>query len=277
MTTKDQIYKDAVVIAKGAGNILRDAFGNTRTIKYKGSIDLITDADRASEKYILTEIHKRYKEHAIFAEESGDNQKDGPWRWVIDPLDGTTNFAHGVPYYAVLITVQERIAPNKYASSIAITYDPSRDELFVANKNTGATLNGKPISVSDVGRLIESLPATGFAYDRIDNPDDNHAEFCRLNLLTQGVRRCGSAGLDLAYVACGRFDAFWEYRLNLWDIAGGILLVSEAGGKISTLQGNPLQSESLDIVVSNGYIHEELLQALRKSRQLPIGSRENLT
>ncbi len=263
-------------IARGAGAILRDASGRARTVAHKGPIDLVTDADHASEAYVLAEIARRFPDHAVLSEEAGRGGGDGPWRWVVDPLDGTTNFAHGVPHYAVLIAVQERVAPARFETRVAVTYDPPRDELFAAVRGAGATLDGVPVRVSATSRLVDSVLSTGFAYDRLWSADDNHAEFCRLNLVSQGVRRLGSAGLDLAWVAAGRLDAFWEYKLSPWDFAGGLLLVTEATGKVSTTDGGPMALDSRSVAASNGALHDDLLAAIASARAEPTGSRAGL-
>ncbi|HET6345315.1 MAG TPA: inositol monophosphatase family protein, partial [Myxococcota bacterium] len=221
-------------------------------------------------------IRRSHPDHAILAEESGAHASAGPYRWVIDPLDGTVNFAHGVPHWCVLIAVQERLADGAYATVCGVTWDPLRREEFVAVRGGGARLNDAPVRVSKAGRLIDSTSATGFGYDRLLRPDDNHAEFCRMNLLSQGVRRFGSAGLDLAYVACGRFDFYWEYRLNPWDLSPGVLLVEEAGGRVTDLQGAPGAAPEGTLLGSNGLLHDACLAALASARTAPINSRVGL-
>jgi len=266
----------AVVIARGAGRLVVEAYRGATSVQHKGVVDLVTDADRASEAHVVGEITRRFPDHAILAEESGEAAGQGRWRWIVDPLDGTTNFAHRVPHFAVLIAVEERLAGGGAAVRVAVTLDPLKDELFVAVAGEGTTLNGVPVRVSTAGRLIDSAVATGFSYRRLASTDDNHAEFCRLNLVTQGVRRFGSAGIDLAYVACGRFEGFWEHGLSPWDVAGGELLVTEAGGMVTGLAGEAVTLDAPAIAASNGILHTDLLAALASARAHPIGSRAGL-
>ena len=266
----------AVAIARGAGHILVEAYRGASRVQHKGAVDLVTDADHASEAHVVAEIRRRFPGHAILAEESGAAAGEGRWRWIIDPLDGTTNFAHRIPHFAVLIAVEEQLEGGGAATRVAVTLDPLRDELFVAVAGQGATLGGAPVRVSTTPRLIDSVLSTGFSYRRLTNTDDNHAEFCRLNLLTQGVRRFGSAGLDLAYVACGRYDGFWEHGLSAWDHAGGGLLVTEAGGRVSDLVGGRAGLDAPAIAATNGTLHDDLMAALASARARPIGSREGL-
>ncbi len=272
-----EILRDAEVIARDAGGLLRRAFSATGgEVSHKSTlIDLVTDSDKRAEERILAQITKRYPDHGIWAEESGQGRFDCPFRWLVDPLDGTVNFAHRFPVFAVLLAVQERCG-DQFVTRLAVTYDPLRDELFSTLVGDGVRLNGAQVAVSQTSRLIEAVVTTGFMYDRLFRADDNHREFCRLNLLTQGVRRVGSAGLDLAYVACGRFDAAWEYQLNPWDVAGGLLMVAEAGGRVSDLAGGPATIETNGTVASNGRLHAAMLRALGRAKALPIGSREGL-
>ncbi|OGQ85292.1 MAG: hypothetical protein A2289_10815 [Deltaproteobacteria bacterium RIFOXYA12_FULL_58_15] len=267
----------ALELARGAGKILRRAYlGPASVIREKSTaIDLVTETDRESEDFLIGEITKRFPDHAVLAEESGVSGFDGPYRWVIDPLDGTVNFAHRVPTFCVLIAVQERLASGEFRTAAGITYDPLRDEMFTAARGGGAFLNGERIHVSATSRLIDAMLTTGFMYDRLFRDDNNHREFCRLNLLTQGVRRIGSAGLDLAYVACGRFDASWEYCLKLWDLAAGALLVEEAGGRVTDIEGGA-EWPGGNAVASNGVIHSAVLKSLAVAKTLPLGSRAGL-
>lgn len=266
----------AVEIARGAGRILAEAYRGASRVRHKGAVDLVTDADHASEAHVVAELRRRFPGHAILAEESGATAGEGRWRWIIDPLDGTTNFAHRIPHFAVLIAVEEHLEGGVSATRVAVTLDPLRDELFVAVAGQGATLGGVPIRVSPTRRLIDAVLSTGFSYRRLTHTDDNHAEFCRLNLLTQGVRRFGSAGLDLAYVACGRYDGFWEHGLSPWDQASGALLVTEAGGRVTELDGGRAGLDAPAIAATNGALHDDLLAALASARARPIGSREGL-
>lgn len=271
-----ELTRAAIELARGAGRLLAQAYGRAPKIEHKGLIDLVTDADRAAEAFVLGELERTFPDHAIVSEEAGHARTDGPWRWILDPLDGTTNFAHGLPHFAVLIALEERVAPGRFATRAAVTFDPLRDELFVAEHGGGTRLNGAPVRVSNTRRLVDAVLATGFAYDRLWSERDNHAEFCRLNLVSQGVRRMGSAGLDLAYVACGRLDGFWEYGLKPWDFAGGILLVAEAGGLVETVDGGPLTLASQSVMTTNGLLHETLAAALRSAATVPVNARRGL-
>jgi myo-inositol-1(or 4)-monophosphatase len=266
----------AVTIARGAGEILRQAYAKTSRVDHKGVIDLVTDADHASEAHIIKALRSRFADHGIVAEESGADADRGVYRWLVDPLDGTVNFAHRQPHFAVLLALQHQDERGMWNTELSATYDPLRDELFTAGRNQSAQLNGEAISVSKTGRLIDSLLTTGFAYNRLFVEHDNHREFCRMNLLSQGVRRLGSAGLDLAYVACGRFDGFWEGHLNPWDLAAGALLITEAGGQVTDREGGPAVEDGRVIVATNGVIHKVMLEALADASRWPIGSREGL-
>ncbi len=241
-----------------AGNILLEKFGRRIHISKKGEIDLVTEADLASEKFIIERIKTRYPLHAILAEESGDAVLigDGDWKWIIDPLDGTTNYAHGYPCFCVTIAVE-------YDGEIviAVTYDPTRDELFAAERGGGASLNNKTISVSETDKLGDALLVTGFPYD-ISKRDNFAEHFTDMLLKSRAVRRDGSAAIDLAYVACGRFDGFWEDGLNPWDMAAGVLLVEEAGGRVSYYDGSKFSIYRPPLCASNGSIHEDMLEIL---------------
>lgn len=264
-------------LARGAGSILKSQYDETMSVAYKRNpIDLVTDADKAAEAHILEGIHRHFPSHNVLAEESGTKDNASQYRWLVDPLDGTTNFAHRVPHFSVLIAVQESAIVGCAQTIVGVVYDPMRDELFVAEKDKGATLNGEAIVVSATPRLIDAVLATGFPYDRVWHRDDNHREFCRLNLLSQGVRRFGSAGLDLAYLACGRFDAYWERHLNPWDLAAGVLLVEEARGIVSNTEGNPFDLEEGSVAAANGPLHAPLLGALATAREHPANARHGL-
>lgn len=253
----------AKAIAIVAGNSLRDSYHRPRKIDYKGDIDLVTQADRDAEATIVAALRERFPSHAILAEESAKHTlEDNALTWVVDPLDGTTNFAHGFPVFAVSIALIDGGDP-----LVGVIYDPLRDELFAAARGRGATLNDTPIRVSPVDALRRALLATGFPYDRHVAEDNNTESFCRFIRRAQGVRRAGAAALDLAYVACGRLDGFWEFRLHPWDVGAGILLAHEAGGLVTDYAGNsdgglPIQGEQ--IVASNGLIHAEMIDVLRE-------------
>ncbi|MGA1626893.1 MAG: inositol monophosphatase family protein, partial [Prochlorothrix sp.] len=225
--------------------------------------DLVTEADRQAEAVILEMIKRHCPDHAILAEESGQlGDKNNPYCWAIDPLDGTTNFAHSYPVSCVSIALLIEGIP-----AIGVIYNPFRHELFRGATGLGATLNRQPIQVSQTSDLGKSLLVSGFAYDRRDTLDNNYPEFCHLTHLTQGVRRSGSAALDLTDVACGRLDGYWERGINPWDISAGIVILEEAGGKLSAYDGSPLDLASGRILASNGKIHTALSQALAQSPQ----------
>jgi myo-inositol-1(or 4)-monophosphatase len=256
------LLKAAAVIARSAGELLKEAYYQPREIDTKSStIDLVTQADRASEAMILSALKERFPDHNILAEESSPTTAGAGLTWIIDPLDGTTNFAHGFPVFAVSIALWDEQGP-----LLGVVYDPLREECFAAIRGQGATLNDEPIHVSGVKNLNEALLATGFPYDRHTAEDNNVASFGAFIRKAQGVRRAGSAALDQCYVACGRLDGFWEMRLHAWDVAAGILIVREAGGKVTDYQGNeksePLQRGE-QIVASNGLIHSNMLETLR--------------
>lgn len=227
--------------------------------------DLVTAADKAAEAEILGVVRRHFPHHAILAEESGKlgNQDNQEYLWAIDPLDGTTNYAHQYPCFTVSIGLLIDGVPQ-----VGVIYDPSHKELFQAGAGLGARRNRRPIQVSDTSELSKSLLVTGFAYDRRETSDNNYAEFCHLTHLTQGVRRSGSASLDLAYVACGRFDGYWERGIAPWDVAAGIILVQEAGGKVTAYDSTPFKIETGRILATNGHIHHQVSQTLLQSPRL---------
>ena len=240
-------------IAREAGALLMEFFHRRVKIEYKGDADLVTEADRSSEKLILERIRARWPDHEVIGEEGARIETGGDYRWYVDPLDGTTNFAHGFPVFCVSLGLTFR-----GTRKAAVLYDPTRDELFSAELGKGAFLNGKKIEVSKTDKLGQSLVATGFpSHKRHKNP--NIFFYHQLTLRTHGVRRAGSAALDLANVACGRFDGFWEFNLNAWDTTAGILIVEEAGGKVSGFHGQPLEVTDRDVLATNGLIHEATL------------------
>ena len=240
-------------IAREAGSVLMEHFRRRVQIEYKGDVDLVTVADRRSEELIVGRIRERWPQHNILGEEGTRTEQGSDYRWYIDPLDGTTNFAHSYPVFCVSLALEfrdERIA--------AVIYDPTRDELFSAEKGSGAFLNGQRAQVSKVSNLAECLIATGFpSHKRHKNPNIHF--YHQLTLRTHGVRRAGSAALDLANVACGRFDGFWEFNLNPWDTAAGVLLVEEAGGRVSGFDGQAFRIDSRETLASNGLVHRDLL------------------
>ncbi|RKH18296.1 inositol monophosphatase [Corallococcus sp. CA047B] len=245
--------------ARLAGRILRERFPKHRTIEFKGGIDLVTDADRASEAALLDFLRQRHPHHAILAEESGAWQGTDTFRWLVDPLDGTTNYAHQVPHFCVSVAVE---GPEGVLAGAI--YDPMLDELFSAAKGEGATLNGLLLKASPADRLERALLCTGFPYDVRERPDLPVGLFTQLILLAQGMRRTGSAALDLAYVAAGRFDGYFEFGLKPWDIAAGSLLVSEAGGVIVHIDGRPFDVLKGDVLASGAALHPLLLAQAKR-------------
>lgn len=243
-------------LAREAGSVLVAHFGNV-AVEYKGEVDLVTEADRKSEKLIVSRIRQQWPSHDLIGEEGSRTETGSDFRWYIDPLDGTTNFAHGYPVFCVSIALEhkgERIA--------GVVYDPCRDEMFAAEKGAGSRLNGQAIRVSQIQHLAESLVATGFpSHKRHKNPNIHF--YHQITLRSHGVRRAGSAALDLCCVACGRYDAFWEFNLNPWDTAAGVLLVQEAGGKVTNFAGGPFHLSSREVLASNSLTHEELLKEFK--------------
>jgi myo-inositol-1(or 4)-monophosphatase len=253
----------AVDAARSAGKLLREALGGTRRIDYKGHpTNLVTEMDRRSEALIVERLRAAFPDHAILGEEGGARAGRSEYRWLIDPLDGTTNYAHGLPLFSVSVAL-ERAGE----VVLGVGYDPTREELFVAERGGGATLNGEPLRVSATPVLDESLLVTGFPYDIRSTPETNLPEYAALSLRSRAVRRLGSAVLDLCYVAAGRFDGFWELRLGPWDMAAGGLMVLEAGGRITDVQGGPWRLDETGAVATNGAIHAELLAALDDVRR----------
>jgi myo-inositol-1(or 4)-monophosphatase len=242
----------AIEIAREAGEVLMAHRGVA--FELKGEHDLVTAADRASEKLVMERLRQRFPEHGIYAEEGGRAALEAPLRWYIDPLDGTTNFAHGYPMWNVTLA----LAKNEEVIA-GVVYDPLNRELFAAERGAGARLNGAPIHVSKAPNLNESLVSTGFPSRRRHQNVNIHFYY-QLAMLTHGVRRSGSAAIDLAYTACGRIEAFWEFGLNPWDMAAGTLLVEEAGGRTSGMRGEALALHGQYVLADNGLIHEEIVQ-----------------
>lgn len=246
-----------------AGAVLEDLYGNLKAIAEKGRPgDLVTEADKKAESIILDIIARHCPDHAILAEESGyiGDQTANPYLWAIDPLDGTTNYAHGYPIACVSVGLMIGGIPQ-----VGAIYNPFRQELFRGAKGLGATLNRRPIKVSQTATLEKSLLVSGFAYDRRETLDNNYAEFCHLTHLTQGVRRSGSAALDLADVACGRLEGYWERGIKAWDIVAGVVILEEAGGTITSYDNRGLDIQSGRILATNGLIHQELSRSLLHS------------
>jgi myo-inositol-1(or 4)-monophosphatase len=252
----------AVDAARAAGRLLRDERAGVRRIAFKGApTNLVTEMDQRAEAEILGRLRGAFPDDAILSEEIGAATGRSGRRWIVDPLDGTTNYAHGLPIFGVSIALQSegRIA-------LGVVYDPSREELFVGERGRGATLNDAAIRVSLTATLDESLLVTGFPYDIRETRDTNLPEYAAFSVRTRAVRRLGSAVLDLAYVACGRFDAFWELQLGAWDVAAGSVLVEEAGGVITGIDGRPLDVDAPTLVASNGLVHQAVLDVLRDVR-----------
>ncbi|CEJ44742.1 inositol monophosphatase family protein [Umezakia ovalisporum] len=262
-----QIFLDvATEAALAAGAVLQGYLGKLEdAITEKGRPgDLVTAADKASEAEILSILRRHFPEHSILAEESGKlGNQDNEYLWAIDPLDGTTNYAHQYPSFAVSIGLLVNAVPQ-----VGVIYDPFHEELFRAASGLGATCNRHYIKVSEISQLSKSLLVTGFAYDRRETCDNNYAEFCHLTHLTQGVRRSGSAALDLAYVACGRVDGYWERGISPWDVVAGVALLREAGGEVTAYDGTAFQIESGRILATNGKIHDKLSRELVGVRPL---------
>jgi len=261
-----QWVPQASAIAREAGARLREFFSAGVETEYKGDVDLVTVADRTVEKLIRTRLAEAFPEHGVYGEEGTRERMEGEFRWYVDPLDGTTNFAHGFPQFCVSMGLEHRPvgAGGEDDGTIVagVIYDPMRDELYTAERGHGAMLNGKPMHVSRIAVLAESLVSTGFpSRKRHDSPNIHF--YHEFTLRSHGVRRAGSAALDLAYVASGRLEAFWEFNLNPWDTAAGILLVEEAGGRLSDFAGGPFQLNSREVLASNGLIHDELVELFK--------------
>lgn len=251
----------AMETARAAGQILLEKYGRVN-IRKKGDIDLVTDADLASEALIIERIKSYYPKHSILAEESGNAViigGDNTWKWIIDPLDGTTNFAHGYPCFCVTIALE-----HDSEIVVAVTFDPTRNDMFSAERGRGASLNNKPMRVSATEELSEALIVTGFPYD-FKSREDFARNLTNFLLKARGVRRDGSAAIDLAYVACGRFDGFWEEGLNPWDMAAGVLLIEEAGGQVSGYDNSKFSIYSPPMLADNGLIHSQMLAVLNES------------
>ncbi|WP_299406569.1 inositol monophosphatase family protein [Acaryochloris sp. IP29b_bin.148] len=260
-----QTYLDiSTEAALAGGAVLQQYWGKLNNIQEKRPGDLVTEADQAAEQAVLEVIGRHFPQHQILAEESGhQGNQDSPYLWAIDPLDGTTNYAHQYPFSATSIALLINGVPE-----VGVVFDPFHQELFRAATGLGATRNRHPIQVSQTPSLANSLLVTGFAYDRRETTDNNYAEFCHLTHLTQGVRRGGSASIDLAYIACGRLDGYWERGLSTWDIAAGIVLVKEAGGRVTAYDQSPQQLASGRLLATNGHIHTALSQELMQVQPL---------
>jgi myo-inositol-1(or 4)-monophosphatase len=253
-SANSELLPRMTAIAREAGRLLMTYFERRIGYEYKGDVDLVTEADRASEKLIVQRIREFFPSHDIVGEEGTRKDSGSDFRWYVDPLDGTTNFAHGYPVFCVSLGVQA-----KSGLLAGVLYDPTRDELFAAEKGKGANLNGRAIHVSKTKKLSESLLATGFpSHKRHKNPNIHF--YHQLTLRSHGLRRAGSAALDLANVASGRYDGFWEFNLNPWDTSAGVLLVREAGGTVTRFDGSEWRIDSSETLGSNGLLHEEMMK-----------------
>ncbi len=256
----------AVEMARGAGRILMGQLGREHQVTYKGEIDIVTEADRAAEDFLAAEVRRRFPGHGIMAEEGSSEQGSSSLTWVMDPLDGTTNFAHGFPFFCVSVALVESGEP-----LLGVVHDPTRDETFTAVRGEGAFLNSRPLRVSMEADLGRSLLATGFPYHIRQGGATNLDNFAAFAVRAQAVRRAGSAALDLCYVAAGRFEGYWELLLRPWDMAAGALIVREAGGTVTSLDGTPWRLDGPGVLCSNGLVHEAMLAVLTgvRTRQIP--------
>jgi myo-inositol-1(or 4)-monophosphatase len=256
-----QHFKDfAVNVAHKAGALLMQKIDQSIEINYKGDINLVTEADKMSENLIIAAIRQSFPDHGILSEESPSILDGSSMRWIIDPLDGTTNYAHGYPVFCVSIALEK-----DGVVMLGVIYDPTRQDTFTAVRGSGAYLNGKRLAVSATPDLNRSLLATGFPYDIRESKENNLNYFTVLAKEVQAIRRAGAAALDIAYVAAGRFDGFWELKLQPWDMAAGCLMIEEAGGKITDIMGSPWSILSPNILVSNGRIHEQMIAVFKRA------------
>ena len=244
----------AIEAATVAGGVLRDSFGGEQKVRYKGEVDLVTEVDEEAERVIGGILRDAFPEYGMLAEEGGRTAGEGDVRWIVDPLDGTTNFAHGFPIFSVSIALER-----SGETVLGVVHDPMSEETYVAQRGGGATLNGDPIRASETEELKRALIVTGFPYDRAGLPAALDL-FGRLATVTQGMRRLGSAALDLCYVAAGRLDAYYERGVHAWDVAAGALILEEAGGRVSDYRGRGLELEGEEILASNGPLHETLIE-----------------
>jgi myo-inositol-1(or 4)-monophosphatase len=251
----------ALSAAKQAGEVLRAGFGAEHAITYKGEVDLVTEVDEAAERVIREELLGTFPTHGMLGEEGGELEGQEDARWIVDPLDGTTNYAHGLPIFCVSIAL-ERVGE----VVLGVVHDPMREETYVAERGGGATLNGEPIRVSDTGELIGALIATGFPHDRTEMPEALDL-FCRFAVLTRGMRHLGSTALDLCYMASGRLDGYYERGIWAWDIAAGSLILEEAGGKVTNYLGGKLNLADREIAASNGCLHPAMTRLMGENNQ----------
>jgi myo-inositol-1(or 4)-monophosphatase len=255
------MIEDVKYISKVAGEIIRGYFGKNFSVEFKSDIkNLVTQADKESEKTIIDFIRKKYPSHGILAEESGEQIKDSEYLWVIDPLDGTSNFAHGLPIFSVSIGVQF-----KKKTVVGVVYDVMRDKIYLAEKGSGAFRDEVKLSVSNSSKIEESFLVTGFPYNISENPENAFEKFIAMTKASRAVRRLGSAAIDFCYVAEGVFDGFWEVHLNPWDICAGKLIVEEAGGLVTDFLGNDIDIFNKTILASNGLIHQRMISILKEN------------
>jgi myo-inositol-1(or 4)-monophosphatase len=259
MKNDDRYLEVAIAAAKEAGRIQKLHFGHFHKVEYKGEIDPVSEIDKLCEKAVNRIIFDAFPDHDVLTEESAFKGKGSPWKWIIDPIDGTTNYIHGFPFFCVSIGLEV-----KGEVTLGVVYDPILDQLFNALKGEGAYLNGKRIFVSQVNNLGRSFLCTGFPYDIREHTDFYLRYFRQFITKSVAIRRPGSAALDLCYVGAGRFDGFWELKLHAWDVAAASLIITEAGGKVTDFQGGPFNIYSEEILASNGLIHQEMLRVIQE-------------
>jgi myo-inositol-1(or 4)-monophosphatase len=259
MQKDDHYLQVAIAAVKEAGRIQMEHLGHSHSVEYKGEVNPVTIVDKLCDRAIAQMILSSFPDHDLLTEESQFEMKGSPWKWVVDPLDGTTNYLHGYPCFCVSIGLEV-----EGEVRLGVVYNPVLDELFYAEKGRGAYLNGNRISVSHEDRLNRSLVCTGFPYDVRERADDYLLYFREFIVKSFALRRPGSAAIDLCYVAAGRFDGFWELKLHAWDVAAGSLMITEAGGKVTDFKGQPFNIYSGEILASNGLVHQEMLQVIQE-------------
>jgi myo-inositol-1(or 4)-monophosphatase len=259
MKNDDRYLEVAIAAAKEAGRIQKLHFGHFHKVEYKGEINPVSEIDKLCEKAVNQIIFDAFPDHDVLTEESSFKGKGSPWKWIIDPIDGTTNYIHGFPFFCVSIGLEV-----KGKVELGVVYDPLLDQLFNAQRGEGAYLNGKRIFVSQVNSLDRSFLCTGFPYDIREHTDFYLRYFRQFITKSVAIRRPGSAALDLCYVAAGRFDGFWELKLHAWDVAAASLVITEAGGNVTDFQGRPFNIYSEEILASNGLIHQEMLRVIQE-------------
>lgn len=249
-------------LARKAGQILYDNYEKELDIKFKGEIDLVTHVDHESERYLIHEINQHFSGHKFLAEESGESGGESDHLWMIDPLDGTVNFAHGVPFFCVSVAYAY-----KGEVKLGVVYDPMRNEMFSAERGLGSKLNQKPLKVKETELLKQSLLVTGFPYDAWTTKTNNFDNYEHFGKLSQGVRRLGSAALDLCYIAAGRLDGYWELAVKTWDVAAGGLIAEEAGARVTNVKGNPNYCDlPVSIIAANPRLHQQILEGINRGK-----------